>query len=170
MIERWIIVNRAAIPTDTLVRWGRENWIVLQGKDDAILANLWFTAASSHPNGSWLTWRDLGVWWLWHDPSRAVTYLESVWQEQPDDVWGNYLLARAYWATGNQNRAIQQMERANQLILPRNAEYCAELGRMYLVRRQAGDRERAGSILSICLADYPQNETLNRLLKEAQTP
>jgi predicted Zn-dependent protease len=163
-------VNRTAIQTDTLVRWGRENWIVLQGKDDAILANLWFTAASNRADGSWMAWRDLGAWWLSHNPSRAVTYLESVLQEQPDDIWGNYPLARAYWATSNQNRAIQHMKRANQLISPRNVVYCAELGRMYLVRRQAGDRERAWSRLSICLAGYPQDETLNRLLKEAQAP
>jgi tetratricopeptide (TPR) repeat protein len=170
MEEALVDVDRAAMLTDTLVQWGRENWRVLQGKDNPVLANLWFSAASRRSDGSLVSRRDLGVWWLWQDPKRAVLYLEPVWKENPLDPWSNYLLAKAYWDVGNRNLAISRMEQANTLLAYSASQYCAELVRMYQTRQQSGDVERARIALQLCLAKRPNDETLQHLLTEVAEP
>jgi tetratricopeptide (TPR) repeat protein len=165
-----VYVDRAAIPTDTLVLWGRENWTILEGKDNPTMANLWFSAASQRSDGSFVSRRDLGLWWLWHDPNRAVVYLEPVWREMPDDAWSNYLLARAYWNTGKQDQAINRMEQANKSLRYSSASYCIELTQMYLARGLPDDLSYARSILQLCLEQQPTNETLRLMLVDLTQP
>lgn len=161
-------VDSAHIATDALVQWGRRSWSALGGVDDPPLANLWFTAASVRSDGSWVTRRDLGTWWLNHDPARALGYLEVVHTEQPGDAFVTYLLALAVAANGALDRAVGLMEGVySQTPNPR---YCSELARLYLERKKLGDRDHAVDLLKDCITRYPDAVYLSEQLQNALHP
>lgn len=160
-----VYVDFASIPTDALVRWGRRSWNVLGGKDQPIRAQLWFTAASTRRDGSWEARRDLGTWWLHHDPARALGYLEAVHTEHPQDAFSTYLLALAFAANGAPDRAVELMEGVYSQTP--NPKYCSELARLYLERKKTGDRDHAAVLLKDCVARYPDALYLNEQLQNA---
>jgi tetratricopeptide (TPR) repeat protein len=156
------LVKDLQISTDVLVELATANWIVLDGEDRLPIAQLWFAIASNRNDGIWVSRRALGAWWRWFEPTRALPYLESVIQEEPDDAFTHYLLGLAYRDVGRLDSAIEHIEEAIRFISYSSPNYCVELSKLYLARGSMKDRSNVRDILALCLRSAPHNEMLRQ--------
>ena len=166
MQEALLQAKSLPISTDVLVHWATANWEVLGGVNRLPIAKLWFTIASDRIDGSWVTRRSIGVWWQWWEPRRAISYLESVIQEHPDDAFTHYILGLAYRDTGMLDYAINSLEKAVQQHNYTVSEYCFELAQVYVLRNQLNDKWHANELIKLCLQKSPSNTQLKQLIRD----